>query len=129
MVNANFGWIQKIPAISFSSVGKAENQGLETVPESSGAPRLISLTRRLAKDLARVVRRNRTRRNKPKRVMKAARRQTVAPIETSFWSRPDGGLHSDGATGSNRSMPATSLGKRAAKTGMVSPAKEWPTKT
>src|ERR1700719_4126204 len=48
MVLQNFSWTQKTDAICLSFGGKFQNQGLETVPESAGVPRLISRTIRLA---------------------------------------------------------------------------------
>src|SRR5271154_1175874 len=106
IVRANFGWIQNTAAIAFSLAGSAENQGLETEPDSPGVPRLIRRTRKLAGFFAPVVRRKTTKRISPIRERNAARRDTVAPMRASFRSCSEGGFHSAGATGSTRTTPA-----------------------
>src|ERR1700730_3069472 len=52
MARQNFSWTQKTGAIVRSSAGKFQNQGLETEPDSAGASRLISRTKRLANFVA-----------------------------------------------------------------------------
>src|ERR1700732_1268411 len=61
----NFSWTQKTPAIFLSLPGRFQNQGLDTDPDSTGVPRLISRTSRLATSFAPEDNRNATNRITP----------------------------------------------------------------
>src|SRR5271165_2463701 len=113
-------------ALSFA--GRLQNQGLLVEAESTGAPLLINRTRRFPAFLAPERSRKDTKRSSPKRERTAARRQTLPAMRMRFLSCSEGGFHSAGTTGSTRTMPATSDGKREANSGIVSPPKEWPTR-
>src|ERR1700688_2687051 len=129
MVLQNFAWTQKTDAICLSLGGKFQNQELETVPESAGVPRLINRTIWLAAFFAFEFKRNATKRITPARLSSAARRHTMAPMLARFKSCSEGEFHSARTTGSTKTIPTIFSGYRAANNGMVSPPKEWPTRT
>src|SRR5580700_4766570 len=104
----NFSWTQKTPAIFLSLAGRFQNQGLDTDPDSTGVPRLISRTSRLATLFAPEDNRNATNRITPARLSTAARRHTLEPISARLRSCSEGGFHSAATTGSTSTIPAVS---------------------
>src|SRR5580700_11453356 len=108
--------------------GRFQKSGLLLVPSPFGAPLLISLTNGSARVLAPTRNKKETNRIKPSRESTVARRKIFAPVLIRFWLCSLAGFHSLGTTGSINTSPATSSGYRAAKSRVVSPPKECPTR-